>query len=111
MITIDIKLIRLFGASAITFYPWIFIYPYLLPAQRVLILRHEQVHLAQQRRWTLYGLGIGLLMWHFLYLFCLPVGWNPWRRRWETEAYKKANGLKQEEIDAILCKAPYYLWR
>jgi hypothetical protein len=74
------------------------------------MLEHERVHYEQQRRWALYGLGVGLLAWFLLYLFFLPVWKNPFRDRWEREAYHKAQGYSDEVIDAILVRRPYYLW-
>lgn len=43
------------------------------------LLYHEYRHLEQQR-------DIGLVKFLLLYLFCLPILWNPWRRRWELDA-------------------------
>lgn len=107
---VETKLVRLFHASAITAWPFIFIDPGLTPTFKTGTLAHESVHLAQQRRWAIYGLGIGLLAWHFLYLLCLPVWKNPWRRKWETEAYMQGQKLDKEQIDGILKRRPYYLW-
>ena len=83
--------------------------PGLGAAERQTIEKHEAVHYAQQRRWALWGVGVGLLVWFALYLLALPVGWNPWRYRWEREAYR-ANGFTDEEIAAMMREPPYYLW-
>lgn len=108
--TIETKLMRLIpGAAALTVWPFVFVVPGLYPHQRARIDRHEAVHLEQHRRWFVYGLGVGLLLWFALYLFALPVGWNPWRRKWETEAMRK-EGRLIGDINAALRKAPYYLW-
>ena len=105
---IETNLPRLLGASAITIWPVILIAPGLDPNLRQMVLTHERVHLVQQRRWAVYGLGVGLLAWFFLYLFCLPVAWNPWRRKWETEAYR-ADGYSDAWIKRTLRLAPYWL--
>jgi len=96
-----------FGASAITVYPFIFVHPAL--ANDEAIMKHEQVHCEQQKRWATYGVGIGLLAWFFLYSLCLPIGYNPFRRKWETEAYQKGQGYDLDTINEILKHAPYYL--
>ena len=97
--------------AAITVWPFIFISKEQvsdLDNLRV-ILKHEDIHLAQQRRWAIYGLGIGLIVWFFLYELCLPIWYNPWRRKWETEAYSKGNNLDNGSIDIILQGEPYFL--
>ena len=70
---------------------------------------HELVHWNQQRTWAIRGLGVGLLVWYFLYLFVLPFLWNPFRRRWETEAFRKAEALTDQQIDEVLKRPPYLL--
>ncbi|MBI5527832.1 MAG: hypothetical protein HY897_15995 [Deltaproteobacteria bacterium] len=45
------------------------------------ILFHEYRHFEQQR-------DVGLVKFLVMYLLCLPALWNPWRRRWELEAYR-----------------------
>lgn len=101
------KLVRYFSAGAITVYPFIFIDPTL--SEDVPILKHENVHIEQQKRWAIYGLGVGLLAWFFCYELILPVGWNPFRRKWETEAYA-AEGYTLDQINEWMKVAPYYLW-
>jgi predicted small integral membrane protein len=96
-----------FNAAAITFYPFMFVAPDYV--DDITILIHEQIHYNQQKNWAIYGLGVGLLLWYFLYLFCLPVWYNPFRRKWETEAYRKAQKYDDETITTILKLAPYYL--
>jgi hypothetical protein len=101
--------------AAITIWPFIFISnslckdTYNNKQELIITLKHEDVHYKQQQRWAIYGLGIGLLVWFLLYELCLPFYWNPWRRRWETEAYSKGNGFDQDTIDIILCGPPYWL--
>lgn len=92
------------GAAAITVWPIVLV----SPRAGAGVLEHESVHLEQQRRWALYGLGVGLLAWFALYLFILPFGYNPWRRRWEREAFA-AQGFTQDQADEMLRRAPYFL--
>lgn len=108
---IETRLVRLVGACAVTAFPFIFVEPGQGAQLLEVTLRHEGVHLRQQRRWFVYGLGVGLLAWHFLYLFCLPFGVNPWRRKWETEAFREGERYLPVQIDAVLSRPPYYLWR
>lgn len=96
------------GACAFTVWPFVFVHP--LFAKNPSVAIHESVHLEQQRAWVIYGLGVGLLVWFALYLFVLPVGWNFFRRKWETEAML-AEGRDPGEIRDTLRRAPYYLWR
>lgn len=65
------------------------------------IIRHEEIHTEQAAK---YG---GWLVYYFLYLFCLPFIWNPFRRKMETEAYRDANGWTQYMIDKQLRSAMY----
>jgi hypothetical protein len=104
---IKTKLVRYLNASAITIWPIIFAEPdyEMYPG----IIQHETVHYYQGRRWAIYGLGVGLLVWWFLYMLVLPVGWNPFRKKWEKEAYR-AEGFSDEQIDEFMRKPPYYLW-
>lgn len=44
------------------------------------ILDHEAIHAAQIRE-------VGFFKFYFLYLFACPFFWNPWRYKWELEAY------------------------
>jgi hypothetical protein len=64
------------------------------------IVAHEEIH---EKQW----MAVGFLKFYFLYLFCLPVLWNPWRKKWETEAYKGAEKLTDEEIKKRLSSAMY----
>jgi hypothetical protein len=47
------------------------------------IIQHEEIHLDQQDE-------VGLTKYFFLYCFCLPLIYNPWRYNWEFEAYTKS---------------------
>jgi hypothetical protein len=95
--------IRYLGIGGITVWPLVIIRP-----DRRARLPHEMKHFEQQGRWFKYGLGVGLLVWHLLYLFALPVLWNPFRRKWEREAYA-AEGINEEEADKRLRGWPYLL--
>lgn len=101
------NIIKLIGAAGVTIFPFIFINP-AYESQK--LLDHELIHFNQQKRWALYGLGIGLLVWFFLYLCILPIGWNPFRYKWESEAYRTANFLSNKEIKQKLQARPYFLW-
>lgn len=108
MVIIETTLVRRLQARAVTVWPLLFVDPDTILDG--VLLRHEGEHAKQQRRWAIYGLGIGLLVWHFLYLLVLPVGWNPFRERWERQAYQAGERYSDQMIDGILLKAPYYLW-
>jgi hypothetical protein len=108
MIVVKTKLVRWVGAAAMTFYPFVFIDPIWVSWPS--ILAHEAIHIRQQRSWAIYGLGIGLLAWYLLYLLALPVGWNPFRYKWEYEAYKEGSKYSDETIKKIMKQRPYYLW-
>jgi hypothetical protein len=128
------------GAEAFTVWPFVFVSRRPgRPVDFDRLLAHEAVHLEQQERalglgaapgvvfayvqlilsggskvWTLsqFAIGpmIGLLVWFAFYLLALPALWNPWRRKWETEAYR-SEGLTDEQIDELLSRAPYWLRR
>lgn len=97
-----------FKAGAITIFPFIFIHPNLMGDW--LTIEHEIIHYEQQKRWAIYGLGIGLIAWYMLYLLALPVGWNPFRYKWEMEAYTEGSLYSVETTKKILKQPPYYLW-
>ncbi len=65
------------------------------------ILKHEKVHLQQQEE-------VGLIKYIFLYSFCLPILWNPWRYKWEMEAYTKSGTSKQQTEKYL--SSFYYGW-
>lgn len=64
------------------------------------VIRHEEIH-AEQWRET------GFFLFPFVYLFCLPFLFNPWRKKWETEAYSHGQGYSEEKIKTILSSARY----
>jgi hypothetical protein len=51
---------------------------------------HESEHTAQMARLGRGNPWLGLLPFLALYLLVLPVGWAPWRVRWEIEAERAA---------------------
>jgi len=55
------------------------------------IYDHEIIHVNQQEE-------VGLVKYIFLYLFCLPLFYNPWRWKWEYEAYLYGSKWKHEDI-------------
>jgi hypothetical protein len=54
-----------------------------------ILLAHEAVHVKQQEK-------IPNLLYLFLYFFFLPVFWNPFRLRWEKEAFEKTIEITAE---------------
>jgi len=97
------------SAAGITVFPFIFVQEEVGGSVLKNVLLHERVHLAQQRRWLVWGCGAGLIAWWLLYLVALPVWKNPWRQRWETEAYA-AQGISHDYIITFLRSSPYFLW-
>jgi len=71
------------------------------PRTRKTIL-HEEYHLEQQFKWYIRGHVFGLFAWYFCYVFILPFFFNPFRWRWEAEAYMKAQNYNAKEIEGIL---------
>jgi hypothetical protein len=99
--------------GAITVYPWIFVSLSSWRDETETVLSalemHEQTHIRQQGRWYAWAWVLGLLAWWFCYCLLLPIGWNPFRRRWEREACADGQGLTTEQADVILRGAPYWL--
>jgi hypothetical protein len=50
------------------------------------LIRHERIHIEQQKQ-------VGVAKFVFLYLLCLPFLWNPWRFKWEMQAYTQGTGV------------------
>lgn len=92
-----VKTVRLWPMAAITIYPFIFIDPK-ARKPREQILAHEKIHHRQQDKFWTWGGIIGLFYWYFLYLLVLPIGWNPFRWKWEYEAFKEGSGYDHEYI-------------
>jgi hypothetical protein len=103
--------IRWLHADAIAVWPFLLVDTHVTEAELARLRPHEAVHGRQQRRWFTYGLGpLGLLAWYLCYLLLLPVAWNPWRRKWESEAMREGDHLSDARIAEILREPPYYLW-
>jgi hypothetical protein len=66
-------------------------------------LAHELVHVRQQAEHPI---------WFWVsYLLLLPVGWNPWRMRWEAEAYAvQVRAGCPVEAAARAIAGPLYGW-
>lgn len=71
-----------------------------IPSQR--IVNHEMIHQEQQKK-------VGFYKFMFLYIFCLPLFYNPWRFKWEFEAYTKGTGISEDQTRKIL-KSYQYGW-
>ena len=135
---IDSVAVRWLRASAVTVCPFVFVDPDIHGPFRANTIKHECIHWRQQlwfgvigaiigiAIWVLLswppqpmtvatmGIGaiegwvVGQLLWRALYLLCLPVWYNPFRRFWETAAFR-AEGLSDDAIERILKDPPYYL--
>lgn len=66
------------------------------------ILKHEKIHVLQRQKY-------GAFLFYFLYLFALPFVWNPFRYKWEMEAYIKGSKLNEKEAKKLL-QSPMYGW-
>jgi len=77
---------------------------FLKDRQDKLTLEHELIHVKQQKEH-------GLWFWVTYLLFPLPFLWNPWRMRYEAEAYavQVKAGCKLDEIAKMLA-GPMYGW-
>jgi hypothetical protein len=104
------RLPRIVRAAAITIWPFVLVVPGISTPKFLSLMRHERAHLKQQRRWFIYGFGVGLLLWYLLYLFALPVGFNPWRYKWEADALRAQGYERDGEIRWMLQGPPWYLW-
>lgn len=89
--------------TGFTLYPFIFYFD-------VGVIPHEKVHIRQQMPYWKKAGPLGLLAWLALYFLVLPVGWNPFRRKWETQAYKKGSKYSDEVIEYILKKSYFLYW-
>ena len=134
MIIVHTRAVRLISACAVTVWPFIFADP-AVRADSTTLTKHEPTHGKQQLEAIASGLlgsvvalllwwstgsayywhtaielpFAGLALWYTLYLLCLPVRWNCWRRRWETEAYRAEGIYTDAQIAEILRGAPYWL--
>ena len=100
--------------------PWFFgmagvtVYPYIFSVNNNVDIAHEEIHIEQQYKWFKWGWHFGTLAWLSCYLFLLPIGWNPFRYKWETRAYTYTHD--GEEIETVpdwvkdILKKYYYIW-
>ena len=65
-------------------------------------LRHELIHEQQQE-------DIGKWKFLFLYLFCCPLFYNPWRYKWEMTAFIKGSYYSKSVAKSKL-KSLTYGW-
>jgi hypothetical protein len=57
------------------------------------IIKHEKIHLKQQE-------DTGLLLYLLLYCLCFPLFYNPWRYKWEIDAYMESGvSIEQAKIN------------
>ena len=106
---IESRILKFVGIAGLTIYPFIFIMKGLTDNQKITVLKHENVHKVQQGKWFAKAWYFGLIAWFLLYRFALPIVWNPFVRKWETEAYR-ANGLSDETINEVLKGWPYFIF-
>lgn len=74
------------------------------PVDRMIVLRHERVHMRQRRRY-------GAFLFSFLYLFFpLPGGCAYFRKKFEQEAYEEtiAATVELKESGAVIVQTPAY---
>lgn len=64
------------------------------------IIKHEEIHIKQRK-------AVGSFKFYFLYLFALPLFFNPFRKKWEIEAYTKGQGFTEEHARKMLRRAMY----
>ena len=65
-----------------------------------LLMKHEKIHVLQQKK-------VGLLKFIFLYILCGPFLYNPWRYKWEYEAFKYGSLYDHDRIVKILHSSQY----
>lgn len=61
---------------------------------------HEVIHSLQQKH-------EGLVKFILLYLFVCPILWNPWRKKWEFEAYVLGTKLTADYTRKLLRSYKY----
>ena len=64
------------------------------------IVAHEEIHVKQQE-------AEGVLKFMALYLLALPLFYNPWRFKWEYEAYTQGSKWSDTQTRAELKTAAY----
>ena len=65
------------------------------------VWKHEFVHAMQAER-----VG-GWFIFYFLYLFCFPILWNPFRKKWELEAYIEGSGISEDDAKRKIRSVKY----
>jgi hypothetical protein len=65
-------------------------------------IRHEEIHVKQMAE-------VGLIKFYLLYLFALPFIYNPWRYKWELEAYTLGSNMSEMEAKKVL-RSKMYGW-
>jgi len=81
----------------VTVWPFLFYLDEPLEGSR---LDHELIHAKQQVCWL-------WLPWFVLYILFLPVGFNPFRYRWEFKAYRNGSGYGHSYIRWVLSTSTY----
>jgi hypothetical protein len=66
------------------------------------VIAHEEIHARQQQ-------AVGVVKFCLLYLGALPLLWNPWRWKWEFEAYTEGSKYSRQ-ITVQLLKSYRYGW-
>jgi hypothetical protein len=73
------------------------------------IMAHEAIHSRQQKEWG----KLAVPVWIWLYLVGFPLGlpffFNPWRKKWEFEAYTKGS-LFSEKYTLSILRSYRYGW-
>lgn len=64
------------------------------------VINHEKIHIKQQKE-------VGVVKFLFLYLFCLPFFYNPWRYKWEYEAFTVGSKYSNRRTKQILASYMY----
>lgn len=70
-------------------------------ANIIAVLEHESIHIAQCKRYGLGNVYLGLPLFGFLYLLCLPAGLAYFRWRFEREAYAHGINVELEMVDDV----------
>lgn len=74
------------------------------------VLRHEETHLMQQYQWYSTAWVFGLLAWYVCYVFLLPFWFNPFRWKWEMEAYMRGQEYGKVIISRHYLSEKTYGW-
>lgn len=79
-------------------------------ASIIAVLEHESIHIAQCKRFGLGSVYLGLPIFGFLYLFCLPAGLAYFRWRFERAAYAHGINIKLELLDPVRMDPARMAW-